>query len=201
MTAGTTITGFTSSAPATLARNWWAVALRGGAAVLFGVLTIIHPGATLATLVLLFGVFALVDGGLSIVAGLRRREGGGAWGGLLLAGVLAITVGALTLWYPHMTGLFLLYLVAAWALVTGVGQIVAAVRLRREVRGEWLLGLSGLLSVLFGVALLAAPVAGALVIAVWIGAYALFAGVLLLALAFRLRGWARGGAHALAASR
>lgn len=201
MTAGTTVTGFASSAPATLAQNWWAVALRGGAAVLFGLLTIINPGATLATLVLLFGVFALVDGALNLVAGLRRREGGGAYGGLLLTGVLAIAVGALTMWYPRMTAAFLLYFIAAWALVTGIGQIVAAVRLRREIRGEWLLVLSGVLSVLFGVALLAAPVAGALVITVWIGAYALFAGVLLLALAFRLRGFARGGARTLAAAR
>ncbi len=201
MTAGTTVTGFTGSVPATLARNWWAVALRGGAAVLFGLLTIVNPGATLATLVLLFGVFALVDGALNIVAGLRRREGGGAWGGLLLAGALAITVGALTIWYPRRTAAFLLYMVAAWAIVTGAGQVLTAVRLRREIRGEWLLIVSGALSVLFGVVLLAAPIAGALVIAVWIGAYALFAGVLLLALAFRLRGWARGGARALAAQR
>lgn len=201
MTAGPTVTRVVSSTPATLARNWWAVALRGGAAVLFGLLTIFNPGATLATLVLLFGVFVLIDGALSIVAGLRQREAGGVWGGLLLAGVLAIVVGALTLWYPRMTGLFLLYLVAAWALVIGVGQIVSAFRLRREIAGEWLLGLSGLLSLLFGVLLLFAPAAGALALAIWIGAYALFAGVVLLALAFRLRGWARGGARTLAASR
>lgn len=185
------------AAPTALARNWWVVGLRGAVAVLFGLLTLTHPGAAVTSLVLLFGVFALLDGALNIVAGLHRREAGGrAWGGLLLAGALAIAAGALTLWYPSMTAVFLLSVIAAWAIITGVGQVVAAVRLRREVRGEWLLVLSGVLSVLFGLALLAAPLVGALVVAAWIGAYALFAGVLLLALAFRLRGLARGGAAA-----
>lgn len=201
MTAGTMVTGLGAGAPVALARNWWALALRGGVAVLFGIYAVIHPFAAAATLALIFGVFALVDGALNVVAGLRQREHGGPWGGLLFAGALAIAAGALTLWYPLATAAFLLYVIAAWAIVTGVGQIIAAVRLRRELRGEWLLILSGVLSVLFGLVLLAAPAAGVLVVATWIGAYAVFAGVLLLVLAFRLRGAARGGAAALAATR
>lgn len=193
--------GFVSTPAASLARSWPAVAVRGGVAVLFGLLLVAQPVAVLATLARFFGVFALVDGALNVVAGLRRREAGGLWGGLVLAGVLAIAAGALTLWYPLTAVVFLLYVVAAWAIVTGVGQVVAAVRLRREIAGEWLLGLAGALSVLFGIALLVAPVAGVVVLGVWIGAYALFTGALQLALAFRLRGWARGGARPLAAAR
>lgn len=201
MTAGTTMTGLGGPAPVTLARSWPALALRGGVGVLFGLYAILHPFGAVAGLALVFGAFAFIDGALNIVAALRQREHGGPWGGLLAAGALAIAAGSLTIWYPLVTATFLVYVIAAYAIITGVGQVVAAVRLRREIRGEWLLILAGVLSVLFGLAVLVAPLAGAVVIATWIGVYALFTGVLLLVLAFRLRGAARGGSPALAASR
>jgi uncharacterized membrane protein HdeD (DUF308 family) len=179
---------------AALARRWWALALRGAAALLFGVLTFLRPGATLGVLALFFGVYALVDGALYVAAGLRGRsdatDRNRHWGMLLLAGVAGITLGALTLWFPQVTLLLLVQVVAAWAIITGVSEIVAAVRLRSAIRGEWLLGLSGALSALFGVALLVAPAVGAIVLALWLGAYAAAAGVILLVLAVKLRGYA-----------
>lgn len=173
----------------TLAHNWWAVALRGVAGVLLGIFTFLVPGVTLAVLILAFGVYALISGALDIVAALRQRSAGvGArWGMLFVAGIAGIVFGALTLWFPGVTTLFLLYLIAGWALITGIAEIVAAIRLRKAIRGEWLLALSGLLSVLFGVILVVAPGAGAIALTFWVGAYALAAGIVLLVLAFRLR--------------
>ena len=171
-----------------LARNWWAIALRGVAAIIFGVLTFFAPVVTVATLVILFGVYSLVDGVLYVVAALRRRGGDSQWGALLLAGIAAIIVGLCTLLLPGMTALFLIYAIAAWAIVTGVSEIVAAVRLRKAIHDEWLLALSGVLSALFGLLLVLAPGLGALTIALWVGAYAFVAGLVLLGLAFRLRG-------------
>ncbi len=184
-----------SSDVTALARRWWALALRGVVALLFGLLTFLRPGATLAAFVLLFGLYALVDGALYVVAALRQRHASTErrrhWGMLLAAGVTGIAVGGLTLWYPGATALFLLYTVAGWALVTGVSEIVAAVQLRKAITGEWLLALSGVLSVLFGLLLVVAPGAGALALALWVAAYAVAAGLVLLARAFRLRGFAR----------
>jgi uncharacterized membrane protein HdeD (DUF308 family) len=170
-----------------LATNWWALALRGIVAILFAALTFFIPGITITFLVLLFGGYALVDGILAITSAVRAVHGRRRWGAFLLEGVVGIAFGLFTFVVPSLTLLFLIYLVGAWAIVTGVLEIAAAVRLRRHIAGEWLLGLMGLVSILFGVAIYAAPVAGAVVIALWIGAYALVFGVLLLTLAFRLR--------------
>jgi uncharacterized membrane protein HdeD (DUF308 family) len=174
-----------------LARNWWALALRGLAAVLFGIMAFAWPGMTLGVLVLLYGAYALVDGVLAIIAAVAGRTSGMPWWALLLEGVLGITVGILTFAWPGITALVLLYLIAAWAVATGVFEVVAAIRLRREIRGEWLLALSGIISVLFGVALVINPVGGALAVVWLIGAYAIAFGVLLIALGFRLRGAAK----------
>ena len=174
-----------------LARNWWALALRGVAAVLFGIMAFAWPGMTLGVLVLLYGAYALVDGVLAIIAAVAGRTSGMPWWALLLEGVLGITVGILTFAWPGITALVLLYLIAAWAVATGVFEVVAAIRLRREIRGEWLLALSGIISVLFGVALVINPVGGALAVVWLIGAYAIAFGVLLIALGFRLRGVAK----------
>jgi len=174
-----------------LARNWWALALRGVAAVLFGIMAFAWPGMTLGVLVLLYGAYALVDGVLAITAALAGRTWGMPWWALLLEGVLGITVGILTFAWPGITALVLLYLIAAWAVATGVFEVVAAIRLRREIRGEWLLALSGVISVLFGIAMVINPVGGALAVVWLIGAYAIAFGVLLIALGFRLRGAAK----------
>jgi uncharacterized membrane protein HdeD (DUF308 family) len=170
-----------------LARNWWALALRGLFAVLFGLAALFWPGITLAALILLFGAYALVDGVFAIVAAVRAAEQHGRWGLLLLEGIFGILVGLLTFVWPGLTALVLLYFIAAWALVTGVFEIVAAVRLRREIEGEWALILGGVISVIFGVLLVVLPAAGLLALVWLIGVYALVFGILLIILSFRLR--------------
>jgi uncharacterized membrane protein HdeD (DUF308 family) len=174
-----------------LARNWWALALRGVAAVLFGIMAFAWPGMTLGVLVLLYGAYALVDGVLAITAALAGRTWGMPWWALLLDGLMGITIGILTFAWPGITALVLLYMIAAWAVVTGVFEVIAAIRLRKEIHGEWLLALSGIISVLFGVALVINPVGGALAVVWLIGAYAIVFGALLIALGFRLRGVAK----------
>jgi uncharacterized membrane protein HdeD (DUF308 family) len=174
-----------------LARNWWALALRGLFAILFGIAAFAWPGITLGALVLLYGAYALVDGVFAIAAAVVGRTDGMPWWALVLEGVAGIAVGIMTFAWPGITALVLLYLIAAWAVVTGIFEIVAAVRLRKEIQGEWLLALSGILSVLFGFALVFNPLAGALAVVWLIGAYAIAFGTLMIALAFRLRSWAR----------
>ena len=169
-----------------LARNWWAVALRGLAAVLFGLLTIFLPGVTLVTLVLLFGAYVLVDGVFNAIAAFRSASHHWA---LLIEGLIGILAGIVTFTWPAMTAIVLLYLIAFWAILTGAFEIVAGIRLRNVIANEWALILMGALSLLFGAFILFAPGAGALAIVLWIGVYALIFGILLLALAFRLRGF------------
>jgi uncharacterized membrane protein HdeD (DUF308 family) len=169
----------------TLATNRWALALRGLVAVLFGLLTFILPGITLVTLVLLFGAYALADGIFNVIAFFRVASH--QWA-LLVEGVIGIIAGILTFALPAITAIVLLYLIAFWAIFTGIFEIIAGIRLRKAITNEWLLLVMGVLSVLFGVLILFAPGAGALAIVLWIGAYALVFGVFLLALAFRLRG-------------
>ena len=170
-----------------LVSKWWALALRGVAAIIFGVLAFAMPGITLTALVLLFGAYALVDGVFTVVAAVTSLRGEPRWWALLLAGVLSILVGILTFAWPLVTALGLLFLIAAHAIVNGVFGIVAAIRLRKQVEGEWILLLAGIVSVLFGVLVAIMPGAGALAIVWWIGAYAIVHGVLLVALGFKLR--------------
>lgn len=169
----------------TLARNWWALALRGFVAVLFGLLTFFLPGITLVTLILLFGVYALADGIFNVVAFFRVASHHWA---LLIEGLIGIIAGILTFVWPAITALALLYVIAFWAIFTGVFEIIAGIRLRKVITNEWLLLLMGTLSFLFGLSILIAPGVGVLAIVLWIGAYALVFGIFLLALAFRLRG-------------
>jgi uncharacterized membrane protein HdeD (DUF308 family) len=170
-----------------LADNWWALALRGLLAVLFGITAFVMPGLTLAALVLLYGAYALVDGVFAVVASLAGRTFGTPWWAMLIRGLLGIAIGIVTFVWPGITELALLYIVAAWAIVTGGFEIVAAIRLRKEIRGEWLVVLSGAISVLFGLALMVYPAAGALAIVWLLGSYAIIFGVLLLVLGLRLR--------------
>ena len=167
-----------------LARHWWALALRGVFAVLFGLLTFLIPGITLLTLVLLFGAYAILDGIFDIVSAVRAP--GRHWP-LVLEGVVGIIIGILTFLWPGITTMVLLYLIAFWAIFTGVLEIVAGIRLREVIANERLLILMGVLSVLFGFLILIFPGAGALAIVIWIGAYALLFGIMLIALAFLLR--------------
>jgi uncharacterized membrane protein HdeD (DUF308 family) len=177
----------------TLARYWWTVALRGTVAILFGLLALIWPTITALVLVLLFGAYVLVDGVLALGSAIfgGRAAGAGldgrsrAW--LVVEGIAGIGFGIITFIWPQATTLVLLWLIAAWAIVTGVIEIVAAVRLRREIRGEWLLALAGVLSVGFGLLLAIWPAAGALTLIVLIGAYAIVFGAVLIGLAMRLR--------------
>jgi uncharacterized membrane protein HdeD (DUF308 family) len=180
----------------TLIRNWWLVALRGAAALVFGVLTILWPRVTLAALILLFGAYAVVNGVFAVVVAVTHRRGEPHWVSLLLSGILSIALGIVAFVLPGLTALSLLYIIAAWAIVTGVAEIATAVRLRRVITGEWLLVIAGVVSVLFGLLLVVFPGAGALAVTLWIGTYAIMLGILLIALAFRLRSWGHAHGHA-----
>jgi uncharacterized membrane protein HdeD (DUF308 family) len=172
----------------TLGRNWWALALRGVAAILLGILAFAWPGITLFVLVLFFGAYMLVDGIFAIVAAVRAAGEEDRWWLLLIEGILGVLAGLVAFFWPGLTALALLYFIAAWAIVTGIMEIVAAIRLRQEIEGEWALGLSGLLSVIFGILLVVLPAPAGLLSLVWlVGAYAVATGVLLLILAFRVR--------------
>jgi uncharacterized membrane protein HdeD (DUF308 family) len=177
---------------AMLARNWWVVALRGVVAIIFGLLTFVLPGITLAALVLLFGAYAIVEGIFNVIAAVRARPGAAPWWALLLEGLVSIGAGVVTFIWPGLTALVLLYVIAVWAVITGVLEIAAAIRLRKVMTGEWWLALSGVLSIVFGALLMIAPAAGALVVVLWIGAYAIVFGALLIGLALRLRRWREG---------
>jgi uncharacterized membrane protein HdeD (DUF308 family) len=167
--------------------SWRAVAARGVAAVLFGVLALAWPGITLGALVLLFGAFALVDGAMMLAAALTGARGAqGRQAPLILQGLLGVAVGIVTFVWPGITALALLLLIAAWAFMNGTLAVGAAIRLRRVIDNEWLLGASGVLSVLFAVVLVIAPRSGALAVTWLIGFYALVYGVFLLGLAWRL---------------
>jgi uncharacterized membrane protein HdeD (DUF308 family) len=172
----------------TLARNWWAIVLRGVCAILFGLGAFLWPGITLAALVLLYGAYALLDGILAVAWSFAKRQPDGFPWGVFIAGLAGIAAGVLTFMWPGLTALVLLYLIAGWAIVRGVFEVVAAVSLRKQLENEWLLGLSGVLSVVLGVILIAAPGAGALALLWWIGAFAIVFGVLTVILGFRLKG-------------
>ena len=175
----------------TLTRNWWVMLLRGIAGVLFGIATFVAPGVSLAVLVLLFGAYALIDGVLAVITGVRRRDVSDRWWMLLLEGIVGIAAGIATLVWPGITALALLYVIAAWALLTGAFEIAAAIRLRKVIIGEWLLVLSGIASIGLGILLMIFPGPGALVMVLWIGAYAFVFGILLIALSLRLRSLGR----------
>jgi uncharacterized membrane protein HdeD (DUF308 family) len=167
--------------------NWGWIVLRGVAAVLFAALAVAWPGITLAALVLVWGAYAVADGVLALVAASQVRDQGRPFWSLVVVGLLGIAAGVATFAWPKITALALLLLIGAWAVLMGAFQVVAAIRLRKEIDGEWLLGLSGVLSVIFGVLVLLYPGAGALAMLTLIAAYAFAFGLLLIVLGFRLR--------------
>ena len=181
----------------TLAARWWVLVVRGVAAISFGIAAIVWPGISLLALVTLWGAYALVDGVFGVVVAARVGRAGERWGWLLFDGLVSIGAAAVAFLWPQITALAFLALIALWTVVSGVAQIVAAVELRRVITGEWLLALSGVLSIAFGVLMLIFPGAGALAIVSMIGIYSIVSGVLLTALGFRIRPSSTPGRNAM----
>jgi uncharacterized membrane protein HdeD (DUF308 family) len=173
-----------------IVRNWWVLLVRGICAVLFGLLAFTWPGLTLFALVILYGAYALADGVTAIWLALAggRHEEGRMWWQMLIVGLLGIAAGIVTFAWPGVTALVLLVLIACWAIVRGIFEIAAAIRLRKVIEHEWMLAAAGVLSVLFGIVLLARPGAGALALIWVIGAFALIWGAVAIGLSFKLRG-------------
>jgi uncharacterized membrane protein HdeD (DUF308 family) len=161
--------------------------IRGVVGMIAGLLAFLWPGLTIAVLVLLFGAYAFLDGVANIVIGLRRDPGHGRAWATFAQGLIGVAAGVLTFVFPPAAALALVFVIAAWALVTGVFEIAAAIRLRHAIRGEWLLAVSGILSVVFGAFLTVFPAMGIVAIAWILGAYAAASGVILAALAIRMR--------------
>src|ERR1700746_1333726 len=171
----------------TLKRHWWVPVLRGVVAIIFGIMAFAYPGLTVAVLVLLFGAWVLVDGIFRVIGAIGHRASDPDWGWQLVIGLLGIVVGLLTLHAPQITALALVIYIAAWALMIGASEIAIAVKLRREIRGEWFLILMGLASIVFAVLLLWNPIAGAAAVIWLIAWYAVVLGILAIFFGFRLR--------------
>ncbi len=172
-----------------LARHWGLVILRGILAILFGILAFVWPAITLLTLIVIFGAYAIVDGVVAIVTGLMHTKDSPHWWIFLLEGLIDVAAGVIALILPELTALVLIYMIASWAVITGILEIVAAIRLRNEITNEWTLGLGGLVSIALGVLLFLQPAAGGITIVWTVAAYALIFGILLIILGVRLRNW------------
>jgi len=171
----------------TLKRHWWVPVIRGIAAIVFGVIAFAYPGLTVAVLVLLFGAWVLVDGIFRVIGAVGHRAFDKEWGFDLIIGIVGIIIGFLTFHAPQITALALIIYIAAWALMIGATEIALAIKLRREIKGEWFLILMGLVSIVFAVMLLWNPAVGAAAL-IWIMAwYAVILGVLGIIFGFRLR--------------
>ncbi len=171
----------------TLKRHWWVPVIRGIFAIVFGIIAFVYPGLTIATLVLFFGAWVLIDGIFRIVGAIGHRASDPDWGWQLVIGILGIVVGLLTFHAPQITALALVIYIAAWALMIGASEIAIAVKMRREIKGEWFLILMGLASIVFAVLLLWNPIAGAAAV-IWLVAwYAVVIGILAIFFGFRLR--------------
>jgi uncharacterized membrane protein HdeD (DUF308 family) len=169
-----------------LAKNWWAVGIRGVIGILFGLVALFLPGATMLSLVLVFAAYAFVDGVFAIVSAVRAARERERWGYLLLEGIVDIAAAAVAVFWPGITVVAFVFVVAFWAIFTGVLELMAAFRLDFIDGRGWLI-FGGIVSVLYGVLLIVAPMIGAVVLTWWLGAYALVFGVCLVVLAFKLR--------------
>jgi uncharacterized membrane protein HdeD (DUF308 family) len=176
-----------------MTQNWWAIALRGLVAVLFGIAAFMWPGITLSVLAPLFGAYALINGVFAVIEAFRRDVSRERWRPLLFEGVISIVIGAMILIWPGLTAMGLLFLIAFWAIMTGVFEIITAVRLRHEIRGEWMMALIAILSMAFGLLLLAFPAPGVFSVILMIRAFVFAIGALMIALAFKLRSLRRPG--------
>jgi uncharacterized membrane protein HdeD (DUF308 family) len=170
-----------------LASRWGWVVTRGVIGVLFGLIAFSRPGAMAFSMVLIFGCYAFASGIATIIASARSGRAGESWGALLLEGLLWIAAGVVALLWPASTALTFVWLIGAWALVTGVLEIISAVKLRKMIEHEWLLAIAGAVSIAFGLLMFYRPVAGGLAVVWWLGAYALLFGVMQIVLGFRLR--------------
>jgi uncharacterized membrane protein HdeD (DUF308 family) len=169
--------------------HWWALAIRGAIAILFGLAALLRPDIALQALILLFGAYALVDGVFAVVGVFGGTRGGTPRWLLLIEGIAGILAGLIAFVLPGLTAVVLLYLIAVWAIVTGIFEIASAIRLRQEITGEWALIIGGALSILFGVILaVIGPVAGLLSLIWLIGVYAVAFGILMLITSFQVRG-------------
>jgi uncharacterized membrane protein HdeD (DUF308 family) len=177
-----------------LARNWWAIAIRGVLGILFGLVALFLPGATMLSLVLVFAAYTLLDGVFAIISAVRAAGQHERWGLLVLEGIVDIVVAGIAVFWPGITVVAFVLLVAFWAIVTGALMLWAAFRLDID-SGRWWLVLGGVASLVYGVLLIVAPMIGALVLTWWLGAYALIFGVALLVLAFKLRALLPHGAR------
>jgi uncharacterized membrane protein HdeD (DUF308 family) len=171
--------------------NWWALALRALAAIALGVLALMVPAITLAALGTLFGAYALADGVFAIVGAVRGMRTHERWGWMLIRGIVGVLAGIIALLFPPLGAVALTWLVAIWALTTGMLEITAAVTLRRVMPGEWLLLVAGVLSVLLAIVVALFPGVGMVLLVSWVGAYALAYGVITLVLAVRMKSLAR----------
>lgn len=169
-----------------LSRNWWMLLVRGIAALLFGVLAYIYPGSALAAMILIYGVYALVDGIFAIIAAIGQIERHRPWGFLLLSGVVSILAGLIALFYPGLTAVALLFVMAFWAILRGIFEVSASIQLRKILPNDWALALAGILSLLFGILLLINPAAGILAVVWLVATYAIIYGIIELALAVRV---------------
>jgi uncharacterized membrane protein HdeD (DUF308 family) len=166
--------------------NWWVLALRGMFAIIFAVIAFLWPGITAAALVVLFGAYALVDGVFAIIAGVRAAQHHGRSGPLLLEGILDLVIAAIVFFWPVEALIAIVYFIAIWAVISGIALIAAGIALIR-INGEWLLVLSGIISLLLGIILFVQPGAGVIALSWWLGIYALLFGISLIGAAFRLR--------------
>jgi len=182
---------------AVLAQNWWAIALRGLLGIAFGLIALLRPSVTMLSLVVIFAVYALVDGVFAIIAGVRAERRHERWGALILEGVAGIVVAVAAYVWPGLTVLVFVALIAIWALISGALMLAAAYRLHHAHGRGWLM-LGGIVSVLYGGLLIVAPMIGALVLTWWLGVYALMFGVSLLIVAFRLRARHQHRVHGVA---
>ena len=171
-------------------RNWWMLALRGALAIIFGLIALLAPGIALLAFVYVFGIYALIDGIMAVYIAIRERGSLSRWAWVLFEGILGIIAGIVAFIYPGLTALVLLYIVAIWAVVTGIMEIVTAIAIRGFTAREWTLGLAGILSILFGIVLFIFPGTGILSILWLIGVYSIVFGILFIVRAFQMRSWA-----------
>lgn len=173
-----------------LAKYWWLMVLRGVLAILFAVMAFVSPSITLSILVVFLGAYFLVDGIFSLAHGFRIRKTDTHWWVLVLEGLLGIVAGIVCLSMPGITVVFMVGLIALWSVVTGILEIILAVRLRKEIQNEWMLVVAGVFSIIFGVLLFMQPLAGVVVISWWLGIYALFFGIFMITVGARLKKFA-----------
>jgi uncharacterized membrane protein HdeD (DUF308 family) len=175
--------------------HWWVPLLRGIVAVIFGVVILLYPISSVSVLVVLFGAFMFVDGILNIVTALRfAHPDTGHWWAILVQGIVGIAIGLITFFLPGLTAVTLGFLVGIWAIITGVLEVVAAFRLRRDVPNEIFLVIAGVLSFIVGIWLVAFPIAALIALVYLLAIYAIVGGIALTVLAFRLRSHSARGA-------